>query len=338
MTTTHRLLAAATLTLCTQLAHADEASHPLALALTMQITLADSGANAAPATQAAPPPAPADPSPLVLKPDMGKLLATGGVSSLDGAAGGGLTPWAIIGGYGTRDSYGANVHDTYVNTQDFRLNTYGAAVGITDRVELSLARQDFKATDGALNGLHVSQNIFGVKVKLAGDVVYDQDSWMPQIAVGAEYKRNGGFSGLLNVPVTALGAKRTSGTDWYVSATKIFLDQSLLANVTLRETEANQMGLLGFGGDLHDSYQTEFEGSLAYLLNKNWVIGAEYREKPHNLSVDNERAYYDAFVAWFPTKNFSVTLAYANLGSIVAPVTGDSSTQSGAYLSLQAGF
>ncbi|MBV8633438.1 MAG: DUF3034 family protein [Burkholderiaceae bacterium] len=272
------------------------------------------------------------------KPDMGKLLATGGVSNVEGTAGGGITPWALIGGYGTRDSYGANVHDTYISTQDFQLNAYGAEVGIADRVELSVARQDFKPTDGPLNGLHVSQNIFGVKVKVIGDALYDQDNWLPQIAVGAEYKRNGGLTGLLNAPVTALGAKKTSGTDYYVSATKIFLDQSLLANVTLRETEANQMGLLGFGGDLHDNYRAELEGSLAYLLTKNWVLGAEYREKPHNLSVDNERAYYDAFVAWFPTKNVSLTLAYANLGSIVAPVTGNGSTQSGVYLSLQAGF
>ncbi len=29
--------------------------------------------------------------------DTGKLLLTGGVSSIDGAAGGGLTPWATIG-------------------------------------------------------------------------------------------------------------------------------------------------------------------------------------------------------------------------------------------------
>jgi hypothetical protein len=279
----------------------------------------------------------ADP-PLRLKFDMGKLLATGGVSTVEGAAGGGITPWALIGGYGTRDSYGANVHDTYLSTQDFRLDTYGATVGFMDRFELSLARQDFQATGGPLSGLKVSQNIIGVKVKLIGDAVYDQDTWLPQIAIGAENKRNQGFTGLLNVPVTALGAKKTTGTDYYVSATKIFLDQSLLANVTIRETEANQMGLLGFGGDLHDGYQAEFEGSLAYLLTKNWVLGVEYREKPHNLSVDNERAYYDAFVAWFPCKNFSATLAYANLGSIVAPVTGNNSSQSGAYLSLQVGF
>lgn len=272
------------------------------------------------------------------KPDMGKLLATGGVSSVEGSAGGGITPWALIAGYGTRDSYGANVHDTYLNTQNFRLDTYGVAVGIRDRIEVSAAKQDFSANSGPLNGLKIQQDIYGIKVKVAGDAVYDQDSWMPQIAVGAEYKRNKGLTGLLNVPVTALGAKKTTGTDYYVSATKLYLDQSILADITIRATEANQMGLLGFGGDVHDGYRAEFEGSLAYLLSRNWVIGTEYREKPRNLSADKESAYYDAFVAWFPTKNFSVTLAYANLGSIVAPVTGNNDSQKGAYLSLQAGF
>jgi hypothetical protein len=271
-------------------------------------------------------------------PDMGKLLATGGVSSVEGSAGGGITPWALIAGYGTRDSFGGNAHYTYLNTQDFTLDTFGVAVGIKDRVELSAARQDFSANSGPLNGLKIGQDIYGVKVKVAGDAVYDQDSWMPQIAVGAEYKRNTGLSGLLNAQVTALGAKKTTGTDYYVSATKLYLDQSLLANITIRETEANQMGLLGFGGDLHDNYQAEFEGSLAYLLTKNWVIGTEYREKPRNLSADKEAAYYDAFVAWFPNKNVSLTLAYADLGSIVAPVTGNNGDQKGVYLSLQAGF
>jgi Protein of unknown function (DUF3034) len=271
-------------------------------------------------------------------PDMGKLLATGGVSTVEGAGGGGITPWALISGYGTRDSYGANVFYTDLTTQDFRLNTYGAAVGIMDRVEVSIDKQDFKATAGPLNGLDIQQNIYGIKVKIAGDAVYDQNSWMPQIAIGAEHKENQGLSGLINGPITALGAKDTSGTDYYISATKIFLDQSILANVTLRDTEANQMGLLGFGGGLNDSYKVELEGSIAYLISKNWVLGTEYRDKPHNLAADNEKAYYDVFLAWFPGKNFSVTLAYSNLGSIAAPETHNNGNQTGAYLSLQAGF
>jgi hypothetical protein len=133
------------------------------------------------------------------RPDMGKFLATGGVSQLEGAAGGGLTPWALIGGYGTRDSWGANLHYTGVRTQDYALDSSGVAVGLADRLELSLAGQTFT-------------------------------------------------------------------------------------------------------------------GSLALL---------------------DEKAYYDAFVAWFPNKHVSLTAAYAVLGDITVfnPVR-----QRGPYLSLQAGF
>ena len=41
--------------------------------------------------------------------DSGKLLATGGVSQLEGA-GGGLASWAMITGYGSEGGVGANVH------------------------------------------------------------------------------------------------------------------------------------------------------------------------------------------------------------------------------------
>ena len=44
--------------------------------------------------------------------DGGKLLATAGVSQLEGAGGGGLAPWALITGYGTRHGIGANAHFT----------------------------------------------------------------------------------------------------------------------------------------------------------------------------------------------------------------------------------
>ncbi|MFZ6710199.1 DUF3034 family protein [Undibacterium sp. TC9W] len=274
----------------------------------------------------------------MLKPDMGKLTATGGVSQLEGAGGGGLTPWALITGYGSRDSYGANAHYTQVNTQDYSLKTYGVAVGIADRVELSLASQEFTGSLVPLNALNIKQDIFGVKVKVAGDAVYDQDSWMPQIAVGAMYKRNKGIGGLGALGVTnvkQLGAKDDSGVDYYVSATKILLEQSLLLNGTLRMTKANQMGILGFGGDKKDSYKPMLETSVAYLLNRKLAVGAEYRMKPRNLGVDNEKDYYDVFVAWFPSKNVSVTAAYATLGDITI---FNPKNQRGWYLSLQAGF
>ena len=271
-----------------------------------------------------------------MSPDMGRLLATAGVVQVEGAGGGGLVPWATITGYGTRDSYGANVHYTYVGTQDYKLASYGVAVGIADRVELSVAKQRFTGSLAPLNNLRIDQDIYGVKVKLAGDIVYDQDTWMPQIAAGIMVKRNNGIGGLGAVTsVKDLGAKSDSGIDYYLAATKLFLDQSLLVNATVRATKANQMGILGFGGDKGDRYQAMLESSVAYLLNRKWVIGAEYRMKPRNLGADNEKDYYDAFIAWFPGKNLSLTLAYVALGDITIY---NPKRQDGVYLSVQAGF
>ena len=80
-------------------------------------------------------------------------------------------------------------------------------------------------------------------------------------------------------------------------------------------------------------YQAELESSVAYLLGRQWAIGAEYRMKPDNLGIAKEDDWYDAFVAWAPTKHLSVTLAYADLGNIVIK-----DRQRGVYASIQLGF
>ena len=274
----------------------------------------------------------------VLHPDMGKLTATGGVSQLEGAGGGGLTPWALITGYGTVDSYGANAHYTEVHTQDYSLGTGGVAIGIADRLEFSLAQQRFKGHQAPLNALKIEQDILGAKLRIAGDAVYDQTGDLPQLALGLQYKRNKGVGGLGALGVTnvrQLGARDDHGTDLYLAATKLYLEQSLLLNGTVRLTKANQMGLLGFGGDRKNRYQPMLELSGAYLLDRKTALGLEYRMKPHNLAVDNEKAYYDVFLAWFPSKNLSLTAAYANLGTITI---FNPKTQRGWYLSAQVGF
>jgi hypothetical protein len=263
----------------------------------------------------------------------GKLLLTGGVSQVEGAAGGGLTPWAVIGGYGTRDQIGANAFYTRVTLPDYHLDDAGVMVGLYNRVELSYAQQRFDTEEvgaalGLGRGFTFRQDVVGVKVRLFGDAVLEQDSWLPQVSVGAQHKKNN-----QDAIVTFVGATRSQGTDYYIDATKLFLAQSLLVNATVRFTKANQIGILGFGGDRHDGYQAELETSAAYLLSRQWAIGAEYRMKPDNLGIAKEDDWYDAFVAWAPTKHVSLTLAYADLGRIV---TGD--RQRGLYASVQLGF
>ena len=282
---------------------------------------------------------------LAFTPGQGKLLLTGGVSSIDGAAGGGLTPWAVTGSHATGSEVGATAFVTRVKVQDYALSVYGAAVGFGDRAELSIARQDFDASDNlaplGLPGLHLKQNILGAKLRVAGDAVLDSDTLMPQIAVGALYKKTD--AGALGPTLTGpLGAK-DSGTELYLSATKLFLAQGVLVNATLRATQANQNGLLGFGGAARSSYQLQPELSVAYLLRRDLAIGAEYRAKPDNLNESvlgsgalKEDDWSDLFLAWAPNKHLSITLAWVDLGRIAPAV--QPRRQRGAYLSAQIGF
>ena len=78
---------------------------------------------------------------------------------------------------------------------DYTLQTAGVAVGLFDRLELSYAWQGFDTQNrrrcaGPGPRLHISSEYFGAKLKLIGDVVYDQNSLLPQISVGLQHKEN----------------------------------------------------------------------------------------------------------------------------------------------------
>ncbi len=264
----------------------------------------------------------------------GKLLLTGGVSSIDGAAGGGLTPWAVIGSYASDGEFGATAFVTRATTPQYALSAYGAAIGLQDRIELSLARQEFDAGVVA-PGATLKLDIVGIKVKVAGDAVLDADRWTPQIALGAEFKRVDPGPAVGAV-LDSVAAKR-SGVDLYLSATKLFLAPAVLVNGTLRATRANQNGLLGFCSAERGGYRVEPEVSVAWLLRKNLALGAELRLKPDNLAFAGtalrEDAWADVFVAWAPSKHVSLTAAYVDLGNIVGHAH-----QRGGYLSAQLAF
>jgi len=283
--------------------------------------------------------------------DTGKLVLTGGVSSIEGASGGGISPWAVIGTQATEGETGVAAYVSRATTDDYRLNAAGVAVGFNDRLELSLGHQDFDTgitgTLLGLPGLHLRQDIAGVKLRVAGDAILDSDTLMPQIAVGLQYKRlhRSGLDGTLD----ALGARR-HGLDAYVSATKLFLAQGILVNGTLRATRANQNGLLGHGAQLggaDNGYELQPELSVAWLLQRNLAIGFEYRGMPNKLQRagaaaglgDGLRAddWKDIFVAWSPSRNVSITAAYVGLGRVVPATTGNRK-QSGAYVSAQIAF
>lgn len=263
----------------------------------------------------------------------GKLPLTRGVTQIEGASGAGLAPWALIAGNETEDGIGASAFYTAIPLSDYDFTAYGAAIGFFDRFEISYAHQEFDTgeTGAALGigaGFTFEQDIFGAKVRLLGDALYDQDTWLPQVAVGVQWKR-AEHAGLIQ----ALGGEDDEGVDYYVSATKILLGRSLLVNATVRFTEANQFGLLGFGGDRRSGHSAQIEASGAYMLTDRLVIGAEYRTRPDNLAFAEEDDGYDVFAAYAITDNVTLVGGYVDLGAIA---TFDN--QNGAYLSIQVGF
>lgn len=250
----------------------------------------------------------------------GKLLATPGVSQIEGSGGGGIVPWAQLAGYASEDEFSVNGFCSHADVTDYTLDVCGAQVNLFNRVEFSYAQQRF---DVPALDTEIEQSITGAKIRLYGDIVYSK--W-PQLSLGVQHKSldDGAVA-------TLVGAKDTSGTDYYLAASKLHLGAvgglNWFWNLTTRYSEANQLGLLGYGG-ANDNAKIIFEGSTAVFLSRSVAVGIEYRQKSNNLNL-GEQDWKDLFIAWMPNKHVSVTAAYLDLGSIAG-----ASDQTGWYLSV----
>ncbi|MGI2178686.1 DUF3034 family protein [Shewanella frigidimarina] len=252
-----------------------------------------------------------------------KVIATGGATTIEGSAGGGIVPWAVINGYASSDQWSFTAMNTAVYVDDFTLHSIGASLSIDNRFELSIAKQTF---DLDTLGGKLGQDIVGVKYKLVGEVLYTA---MPQISLGLQYKRVDDFT----LP-HAVGARNDWGVDIYLAASKVYFDaiagRNLVTNLTLRATKANQTGLLGFGTATNNDYQLQAEASIAVLLTDNIALGYEYKQKPDQLGFAEENDWQDIFMAWFVNKHPSIVGAYVDLGSIAG-----FEQQQGWYLSVE---
>ena len=315
----------------------------------------------------------------------GRILGSGAVTAINGAAGGGINPWAVISGYGTNQQIGATAFYSHLLLSNYNVDIYGAAVGLFNRFEVSFARQSFSVgntgndLDAAINsyayGLHhispsaeqlgapasqtlglsgpaffgnsyeLNQDIVGIKARLFGNIVYDQNWWEPEVSVGVDFHHSEMPKNL----AATLGVTR-NGVSYYLSATKVWINGlfglTTLADVNIDVTNANQQGLLGFGGVNGMGYKVIPAASVGVFLNRHVVLGAEYRDMPQNQLIANSgplkglgdavsktSSWKDVYVAWFPYKQLSLTAAYLDLGTIATV-----KNQNGLYLSLTTSF
>ncbi|MBS1102347.1 DUF3034 family protein [Gluconobacter sp. Dm-62] len=262
-----------------------------------------------------------------------RALGTSGLSSLEGASGGGIASWATIGGYGSDKSAGMALHYSYVNLTSYWDQNVGASMGFFDRVEISYTHNFFQtrgtgAKLGIGNGYQFDLDVAGAKVRLFGHVA--DNTLIPQVAIGGMYKHDS--DGRV---IHMVGSKHTDGGDAYLAMTKLFPKIGILIDTTVRFTKGNQWGILGFGGDQDNNYHAQFEGSLGYLPSfiPGLVVGVEYRTKPRNQRFTDESNWFDVYTSYFVNKHLNVTLAYVSLGTIATY-----KNQTGFYFSGQTGF
>lgn len=263
-------------------------------------------------------------------------------TNVEGSAGGGLVPMALMHPQGPLFSY------TNLTTQDFGIQSVAIGGAISDRAEVSFGHlmTTVPASYAAFyTDNRVTVNTLGLKVK-----VLDMSDSAPQVVVGLQAKSSSGS--LLDTLQAAGAISGKSGTDVYAAATKVVTigGKGVVLNGVLRATKANQMGILGFGGGTAAGGKTGYslnpELSAGVFLADNVILGGEYRVKPNNISSTvaglgvKEDGAYSLCMVYIVNKNMAITAAYVNLGQVGASkaAVAGAARQDGMYLQLQSNF
>ena len=198
-----------------------------------------------------------------------------------------------------------------------------------DRLELSYSFHRFGLGDWSSDtGIHTSHDnlymhVINARVAILKEGEFDQ-KWLPAVTAGFHYKNNIRLNQLdrdTRGTLTALGVQDDDGEEYTLTATKMItglLPNPLVASATIRNTDAVQIGYAGFSEDR----EFVFEGNIAYFLLENLIVGAEYRQKPDKLTaapgvVGPEDDWWSLAASYIVNENLNMTLAYANLGTVL---------------------
>jgi len=149
-------------------------------------------------------------------------------------------------------------------------------------------------------------------------------AWMPATTLGVRYKYNDTIWDIdrhLGGACRALGVKDNEGLDYTLTTSKMFagiLPKPFILSAGLRNTEAAQIGFLGFTGDR----DTVFEASAVFFITDRILVGGEYRQKPDSLKrfgklVGREDDWWDLCVGYIVNEHLTLCVGYAHLGRVL---------------------
>jgi hypothetical protein len=303
------------------------ASDPAALPLQEGAEATTAAGSDAPKDAAEEPSAPRQ------KPEKGAPLP---LQTIEGVGGLGLTEQAYLLNPSVGDEWLGlpTVSATHVQTKYKNGEILAVSETLFKRLELSYSFNDFGLGDfdlavknklgATLSSDWVQMHTFSGRVLLLKEGEFAQN-WLPAVTAGVHCKYNATINQFDNDLGGALhkvvGVKDNQGVDYTLTATKFFknvLPLPLFVSGTVRETDAAEIGLLGFT----DRYETVFEGNAGVFLAENVLLAGEYRQMPNDLKqipgvLGPESDWWSIAASYILNKHTNVSVAYSNLGTLL---------------------
>jgi hypothetical protein len=264
--------------------------------------------------------------------------------TIEGYGGGAITPMAYLVNPGPRDElFGkpaiafSNVIAGEKNLQAFTytetlfgrlelgfgLDRFGIGTlrpDIESATGVDIGRDDVYLYNFNVRGLLIEENSFGLP--------------LPAVTAGVHFKINDGIADInrrLGGALSRIGYDDSWGIDYTLTASKTFVadwtgNRPLILSAGGRNSEASNLGFLGFGGDRH----TTFEGNIAYLPTDWLLVAYEFRQKARQFSeipglVENEDNWHAVDVSWIINKHLTLVAGWGALGTLA------NTTENGAW-------
>jgi hypothetical protein len=262
--------------------------------------------------------------------------------SIEGYGGGAITPMAYLVNPGPKDAVLGKpaMGLTVGNLGDKQLEAITITETLFDRIELGYGADraslgdlpsDIRgSTDMDMEAGSVWLHNFNVRFLLVKEDTDLAGIPLPAVTAGIHFKYNDGIAQINNSlgnALSTIGYRANNGVDFTLTATKNIakiVGRPLFITAGLRESEAAEIGLLGFG----NTYHLTFEGNIVYMATDRLAIGCEIRQKydpygtlassePGEMLVGPENNWYAVEAGYILNSHTTLCAGWGHFGNVV---------------------
>jgi hypothetical protein len=273
-----------------------------------------------------------DPAPAAPAPERAPPLP---FHSIEGVGGGAITPIAYLVNPGKEDEiFGKPAFAmSYVGLGSKNLTALTVTETVFQRIELGYAADrlglgslpsDIRdATTIDVDRSDVWLHHFNVRGLLVKENTELGGIKLPAVTLGVDVKTNDGIRKInqkLGGALEGIGYQKENGEDFTLTLTKMFpkfFGRPLIVTAGLRESQAANLGFLGFSS----TYRASFEGSIVYIPVDGLVVAYEFRQKNDPYStipglINGEDNWHAFDVGLILTPQSTLVVGYGNFGTL----------------------